>query len=918
MKKIKQKTLCLLLPVVLMITLLIPLFRNSAFISASAISTDYPVQLMNIAVKDNSKVLTENGTSDGATLSVANLGGSLSQSWRFDRVEKDSNGTFFKLCNAESGRLLTPLNYNVTDGTSVIMYGSESHQSQHWYIIPVQSDHLGNDLYYKIVNYSDTSLALTQSETGMKLSSYTGADNQLWLLNADGLQGFAGYCFNDNTGNIKAGDIGGLFGETVEVSSFEDLKKYATSDIPYTIVVTKNISVTNLTTDSSGHYYCPDGRIYVHSNKTIIGSYSAHTMKNIQFCTASKNGTGNNIIIKNFDLQHDEKSNGNDSIIVYLGSGENLWIDHVTFTGHYDVNTQGEDLPDWDKFLACCYDADYCTVSDCSFGLHEYGLILGYPSDDENSYNNYNNFPRMSLISNIFNNTITRGPGLMRYGYFHSLNNYVNTFSMAYTVHTASKIYAENCYYDGGSINGNVICDWNTVNYPGAYAESGSVFVNCKRTSIEGYAQNCTWRPNTNYSYMSLKAENAKTYCSNYSGCQDSKENIMYMRFSNKGIPSAGYTEVPSQPLAENFANGTCYRLKNVNSGLYMQVANAEAVNGANVQQWGSDNKSAHDIWKLFSAGNGYYYIVSCVGDGGTYVLDVFGKKTENGTNIDIYQYKGNANQQFMFTKNSDGSYKILTGISGGKSSVEVTNAGTSYGENIQQYEVNGASCQNWILEPATDPGTSMDTNLIYTFENLNSGLVMDIENGLMQNNSNVQQYISNKMDCQKWILKSFGSENYYWIRSLQNEAFVLKAEGNENGSNIDISEYSSKDSAQLFRFTKNLDGSYSILTHASKDNCLVETSYASKEQGANIQQWERTNSDCQKWTLHTEEKILNISGDVNNDGTFNIADALILQRWLLGMPDTTIENWENADVSNDDVLNIFDLCIMKKMLIKH
>lgn len=917
MKKIKQKTLCLLLPAVLMITLLIPLLRNSAFLSASAISTDYPVQLMNIASKDNSKVLTENGTSDGSTLSVEALGGSLSQSWRFDRVEKDSNGTFFKLCSAESGRLLTPLNYKVADGTSIIMYGSESHQSQHWYIIPVESDRLGNDLYYKIVNYSDTSLALTQSESGMKLSAYTGADNQLWLLNADGLQGFAGYCFNDNTGNIKAGDIGGLFGETVEVSSFDDLKKYATSDIPYTIVVTKNISVTNLTTDSSGHYYCPDGRIYVHSNKTIIGSYSAHTMKNVQFCTASQNGTGNNIIIKNFDLQHDEKSNGNDSIAVYLGSGENLWIDHITFTGHYDVNTQGESLPDWDKFLACCYNADYCTVSDCSFGLHEYGLILGYPSDDEHSYNNYNNFPRMSLISNLFTNTITRGPGLMRYGYFHSLNNYVNTFSMAYTVHTASKIYAENCYYDGGSINGNVICDWNTINYPGAYAESGSVFVNCKRTSIEGYAQNCTWRPDTNYNYISMKAENAKTYCSNYSGCQNSRENIMYMRFSNKGIPSAGYTELPSKPLAEGFAEGTCYRFKNANSGLYMQVADANAVSGANIQQWGSDNTSVHDIWKLFSAGNGYYYIVSCVGDGATYVLDVAGKKTANGTNIDIYQYNGNANQQFMFTKNTDGSYKILTGISEGKSAVEVRNASTSSGENIQQYEVNGAGCQNWILEPVSDPGISMDTDLIYTFENLNSGLVMDIENGLMQNNSNVQQYISNKMDCQKWILKSFGSGNYYWIRSLQNESYALKAEGNSNGSNIDIVEYSSKDSSQLFRFTKNLDGSYSIITHSSKDNCLVETSYASKEKGANIQQWERTDSDCQKWTFHTEERILNISGDVNNDGIFNIADVLLLQRWLLGMPDTILENWEDGDLCSDGILNIFDLCIMKKMLIQ-
>ena len=201
----------LLLSLVLLTAWILPLFRwDGAVLSAAAVSTDYPAQLMHLAAKDNAKVLTENGTSDGAALSLQTLGSDLSASWRFDRVGKDANGTFFKLVNAQSGRLLTPRNYNVSAGTDVIVYGSESAQSQHWYVVPVAQDHLGNDLYYKIVNYSDTSLALTQGTSGMTLAKYTGADNQLWLLNADGLQGFAGYCFDDNTGNIKAGDRGGF------------------------------------------------------------------------------------------------------------------------------------------------------------------------------------------------------------------------------------------------------------------------------------------------------------------------------------------------------------------------------------------------------------------------------------------------------------------------------------------------------------------------------------------------------------------------------------------------------------------------------------------------------------------------------------------------------------------------------------
>ena len=408
MKKYKPVKRAIMLAFVMLAALLLPLFGNAA-VSVSAISTDYPVPLFNLAVKDNSKVLSENGTDDNSSLSIKSLGNDLSPSWRIDRVGADSKGTFFKLINAQSGRLLTPKGYKVSSGTGVVVYGSESAQSQHWYIVPVEQDHLGNDLYYKIVNYSDTNLALTQGSSGITLETYSGADSQLWLLNADGLQGFAGYCKDDNTGNIKAGAIGGLFGEVVEASTFDDLKKYATSDTPYTIVVTKDLKVTKLAEDSSGRYYCPDGRIYVHDNKTIVGSYSAHTLYNVQFCTATSKGVGNNLIIKNFDIQHNSESNGNDSIQVYFGSGKNLWVDHCTFTGHSDYNTASTGLPDWDKFLACCYDADYCTVSDSSFGLHEYGLILGYPDDSNSSYQKYNNYPRMTLASNKFYNTLTRG-----------------------------------------------------------------------------------------------------------------------------------------------------------------------------------------------------------------------------------------------------------------------------------------------------------------------------------------------------------------------------------------------------------------------------------------------------------------------------------------------------------------------------
>lgn len=56
--------------------------------------------------------------------------------------------------------------------------------------------------------------------------------------------------------------------------------------------------------------------------------------------------------------------------------------------------------------------------------------------------------------------------------------------------------------------------------------------------------------------------------------------------------------------------------------------------------------------------------------------------------------------------------------------------------------------------------------------------------------------------------------------------------------------------------------------------------------------------------------------GDVNLDGEFNVTDAVVLQKWLLAVPNTELKCWENADFYEDGKLNVFDLCLMKRNLI--
>ena len=299
---------------------------------------------------------------------------------------------------------------------------------------------------------------------------------------------------------------------------------------------------------------------------------------------------------------------------------------------------------------------------------------------------------------------------------------------------------------------------------------------------------------------------------------------------------------------------GAVYMIQNENSGLYMEVKDANAENTANVQQWGAESSAAHNTWRVLSAGNGYYYLYSQLGDKVTYLLDIDMGKSDNGTNIQIYTDTKADAQQFKFVRNDDGTYYILTKSSGDKSCVAVSSASTSSGANIIQWEYKaGDKSQKWILTQVEDTGCIMDTNSIYMFKNLNSGLYMEAEGGKASDNTNVQQWGADGISAHNsWTLKSFGGGYYYVISQLADgKTYYLNISGGtkENGGNAEILT-NNKTSSHLFKFVKNPDGSYYILTRASKDAGALETSGGSKGSGANVQQWEVNGESCQKWMI--------------------------------------------------------------------
>lgn len=69
---------------------------------------------------------------------------------------------------------------------------------------------------------------------------------------------------------------------------------------------------------------------------------------------------------------------------------------------------------------------------------------------------------------------------------------------------------------------------------------------------------------------------------------------------------------------------------------------------------------------------------------------------------------------------------------------------------------------------------------------------------------------------------------------------------------------------------------------------------------------------------VKVESNTFLLKGDINADGTFNVADVVALQKWLLAVPDAKLADWKAGNFCNDDRLDVLDFCIMKQELLKN
>ena len=256
--------------------------------------------------------------------------------------------------------------------------------------------------------------------------------------------------------------------------------------------------------------------------------------------------------------------------------------------------------------------------------------------------------------------------------------------------------------------------------------------------------------------------------------------------------------------------------------------------NGTNIEQWSKNPSSDSQKWKIQKNEKGNYNIISQ--RQGLY-LTAHNSNLTDGTNIEAFEKNGGSGQEFILEKVKnekivpkktieDGIYKISM-ASHESQSVSIASGSTENGANVHLWDFNNC--------PEQEFNFVYDGNGYYEIIATNSGKRLDVcgwENGV-----NIEQWTENKnTDSQKWIVYKNAEGNYNLISKRQNLYLTAHNSNYTNGTNIEGYEKNNKNGQEfsLEKIDKLEEGKYKI-SLASMPTQSVSIKDGSTENSANV-----------------------------------------------------------------------------------
>ncbi|WP_165864707.1 RICIN domain-containing protein [Capsulimonas corticalis] len=191
-------------------------------------------------------------------------------------------------------------------------------------------------------------------------------------------------------------------------------------------------------------------------------------------------------------------------------------------------------------------------------------------------------------------------------------------------------------------------------------------------------------------------------------------------------------------------SDGT-YSFFNHNSLLALDDTAASTASGTQFSQYWPNNTNAQkfSLIPLGTIANGTYHLTPACATGSH--LDVAAAGTTNGTNVDIYASNTTNAQKWTFTANAAGNGYRLSPLSSPGLSLDVAGTGVANGTNVDIWTSNTTNAQKWGLT-AVSGG--------YTLTPLNAtGARLDVLAGASADGTNVDIYQANGTNAQTWAI---------------------------------------------------------------------------------------------------------------------------------------------------------------------
>lgn len=220
----------------------------------------------------------------------------------------------------------------------------------------------------------------------------------------------------------------------------------------------------------------------------------------------------------------------------------------------------------------------------------------------------------------------------------------------------------------------------------------------------------------------------------------------------NSGFPAqmlVDYVRVYQDMGSTNAANSQqpYFMLVNRAAGTCMDLIGGNTANGAPANGWAYDYNGPNQRWALLPTEQGNHFKLLAWDDGKCACPD--GDSTADGAQIHVWDYVGNdAFQQWDLVDAGNGWYN-LRNVGSGKM-LDLASGNNANGTKIQQYTANGATAQQWRLQPWGN----------YYIRAL-SGRDVCIQGSSNANNAAIIQYDAQTNPWFQWQFLSVGDGNY-------------------------------------------------------------------------------------------------------------------------------------------------------------